>query len=516
MSNQDKNSYQIEKSIRFPHMDSETYLDRYHLSLNDRLSYWSARAEEFLEWDVKPKNVEEVINNQTHWFRGGQLNVAHNCVDRHLNTKADNIAIVWVAHEPGFDRKISYKQLHSEVVSLANAMSAKGLNKNDKVCIYATMLPETIVAMLACARLGLIYEFVDLLKKDVDVKEQVEALEPKLVIVADQGVREGVVYPLFERMSAIVNDVASVKNMVVLRNRGVEIDLKEGRDIWYHNFVKENHPHVEPSSCQADDMLFLSYQHDAPGTHLGFTNGGYLLYCAMLYRRIFDYQDGDVFWVATNFNVVTGHALAIWGALANGATTVIYDEDANQIEHRRFWSIVRDYGVNILYVREDGLEQMVVSGLDEIEKQSWESLRVVGLAFTQDNAQVLSRCKELSFDYCKIISTTNLLNTGQILFAHEAGEGVLHGLGEPLFGIDPIIVDDNGQEIDDVEAEGMLKLRYSWPSQNRLITSNMNSKIVKDEEVIVGQWERQGAFINTGLYVQRDATNHFFLTQKKV
>ena len=502
------------KKIRFPHMDVETYVDRYTLSLHDRLSYWSARAEEFLYWTVTPKAVEEVIQNQTHWFRGGELNVSYNCLDRHLESKGDNIAIVWVAHEEGFDRKISYKQLHSEVVNLANAMAAKGLRAKDTVCIYATMLPETIVAMLACARLGLVYEFVDLLQDDDAIKFQVNALEPKMVIVADQGVREGKVYPLFDRMQKIVPEVDSVESMIVIRNRGQAIELSPERDYWYHDFVIEDHPEIEPVSMPADEMLFLSYQHQSNNMHLGFTNGGYLLYCAMLYRRIFDYQDGDVFWVATNFNVVTGHALAIWGALANGATTVIYDEDANQIEHQRFWGIVRDYAVNILYVREDGLEHMVVSDLEEVEKQSWESLRVIGLAFSEDNQQVLTRCKELKFDHCKIILTTNLLNTGQILFAHEAGESASLGLGEPFFGIAPIIVDQAGEEISTLEAEGELKLKYSWPSQNRLIHSSDHEDSSENTETIVGQWEKNGQYINTGLHVRRDSSKHFFLVEK--
>jgi len=510
------NSLAVEREIRFPHMDAETYLDRYNLALHDRLSYWSARAEEFLDWTVQPKCVEEVIENQTHWFRGGELNVAYNCLDRHLQTKGNDIAIIWVAHEEGFDRKISYNQLHAEVVQLANGLAERGLKKKDKVCLYATMLPETIVAMLACARLGLVYEFVDLLRGVDEVEAQVKALQPRMIIAADKGVRDGVVYPLFDRIQKIANDTDSVETILVIRNQGDPVSLKEGRDIWYHDFLDKNYPMTEMASVEADWSLFLSYQHESPGTHLGFTNGGYLLYCAMLYRRVFDYQDGDVFWVATNFNVVSGHALSIWGALANGATTVIYDEDANNLEHHRFWDIVRDYQVNILYVREDGLEHMVVSDLDEIERQSWESLRVVGLSFSEDNADVLARCKELRFDYCKIISTTNLLNTGQILFAHEAGEGVLHGLGEPVFGIAPFIADENGNEVQEVVAEGMLKLRYSWPSQNRLILSNDKSQSAEKTEALVGQWEKEGSYINTGLHVRRDASKHFFLTQKKV
>lgn len=516
MEKENKKALAVEKEIRFPHMDAETYLDRYKLALNDRLSYWSARAEEFLEWTLQPKVVEEVIDNQTHWFRGGKLNVAYNCLDRHLDKKGDNIAIIWVAQEEGHDRKISYKQLHAEVVNLANGIAAKGMRSRDKVCIYATMLPETIVAMLACARLGLVYEFVDLLKDEKEIEAQVSALQPKMVIAADKGVRDGEIFPLFDRMQRIVGEVDSVQTMLVIRNQGDPVSLQENRDIWYHELVAQKHPHIEPAEVEADWPLFLSYQPESPGTHLGFINAGYLLYCALVYRRVFDYQDGDVFWVATNFNVVAGHAIAIWGALANGATTVIYDEDANKLEHHRFWDIVRDYQVNILYVREDGLEHMVVSDLDEVERQSWESLRVIGLSFSEDNAEVLERCKELRFDYCKIISTTNLLNTGQILFAHEAGEGVLHGLGEPFFGVAPIIVNEQGQEVEELEAEGSLKLRYSWPSQNQLILSNDEPEVAEKTDALVGQWEQNGSYINTGLYVRRDASNHFFLTQKKV
>lgn len=510
----------VVKKIQFPHMDAETYLNRYSLSLNDRHSYWSARAEEFLEWIVMPKDVEEVQENQTCWFPGAQLNVAYNCLDRHLKTKGDDIAIIWVSKEQGVDRRITYNQLHQKVVKLANALASKGLVIGDKVCIYATMLPEIIIAKLACARLGLIFEFVDLLRDSEEITEQVRVIKPLAIITAIEGVREGKSFKLFQHSQALADNISSIGTVVVVQNKAtkeeLEGQLKLGRDVWFDDFLEGDYPQVEPAAVAAETSLFLSYQHDSPGTHLGFTNGGYLLYCAMLYRRVFDYQDGDVFWVATNFNVVTGHALAIWGALANGATTVIYDDDANKLDHHRFWQIVSDYKVNILYAREDGLENMVVPDLGDQEKASWETLRVVGLAFSEDNAAIIKRCQELSPSYCKIISTTNLYGTGQILFAHEAGEEACHGLGEPFFGICPLIVDDAGEEIEQIVAEGMLKLRYSWPSQNRLILPNVGLESAEKTEALVGQWEKNGSYINTGLRVKRDASEHYFLSEKKV
>ena len=515
-SEESQNELEI-KAIQFPHMDAETYLDRYNLALNDRHSYWTARAEEFLEWTVEPKVVEQVIENQSHWFHGAELNVAYNCLDRHLATKGDDTAIIWVSEEIGVDRRITYNELYEKVEKLSNALASRGLECHDKVCIYATMLPETIVSMLACARLGLIYEFVDLMRDSEEIAEQVKVIKPLAIITADEGRREGRSFRLFKHAQDLAEEIESIETIVVIRNKGTEEDLKEGRDIWFDEFLDDDYPQTAPASVPACQSLFLSYQHDNPGTHLGFTNGGYLLYCAMLYRRVFDYQDGDVFWVATNFNVVTGHALAIWGALANGATTVIYDDDANLIGHHRFWQIVADYKVNILYAREDGLEQMVVAELDAEERRSWETLRVVGLAFSEDNAEVIARCQELRFDYTKIISTTNLYGTGQILFAHEAGDEVYHGLGEPFFGIAPLIVDEeNGEIIEELVAEGMLKLKYSWPSQNRLILPNVGLQSADKTEALVGQWEKNGSYINTGLYVRRDASGHYFLSEKKL
>ena len=192
------------------------------------------------------------------------------------------------------------------------------------------------------------------------------------------------------------------------------------------------------------------------------------------------------------------------------------DDDANKLEHHRFWQIVADYKVNILYAREDGLEHMVAAELDAEERQSWETLRVVGLAFSEDNSEVIARCQELRFDYTKIISTTNLYETGQILFAHEAGDEVHHGLGEPFFGVAPLIVDDSGEVNEEIVAEGMLKLKHSWPSQNRLIVPNIGLESVEKTESLVGQWEKNGSYINTGLRVKRDASGHYFLSEKKV
>jgi len=336
-----------------------------------------------------------------------------------------------------------------------------------------------------------------------------------MIVAADKGVREGKQFPLAKHAQSMAEQFDSVESLVVIRNQGETLEMSEGRDFWYHEFISQDHAEAELASVEGSYGLFLSYQHDSPGIHLSFTNAGYLLYCAMLYRRVFDYQDGDVFWVAANFNAVSGHALAIWGALANGATTVIYDADANELDHHRFWEIVRQHQVNILYAREDGLENMVLSDLDTIEKESWESLRVVGLAFSEDNQSVIHRCQELSFDYCKIVLTTNLLNTGQILFAHEVSENVQHGLGEPFFGIAPLIVDDQGNEIEALEAEGMLKLRYSWPSQNKLIKPYEGIIPEEQSDALVGQWENKGEYINTGLYVKRDASSHYFLTSEK-
>lgn len=499
--------------VQFPHMDADTYFDRYKLSVNDRLSYWSARAEEFIDWQTMFKQVEVLDDNQAHWFVGGELNVASNCLDRHLETKGDDIAIIWCAEEEGVDRKISYKQLHSEVCSLSNALAAQGLQQGDVVCMYSTMLPEIVVSMLACARLGLVYEFVDLEESLDLIAEQIASAQPKLIITQDTGVRSGKKYPLYERSSQLADQHACIDRVMVVRSQGGEVSFNQERDVWYHQVLSDDNPVVEPAKVDATAPLFMSYLHDRK-CHLGYINAGYLLYCAITQRRIFDYQDGDIFWVATNFNVVTGHALAIWGSLINGATTVLYDGNAHQLDSTRFWQIVSDYEVNLLYVREDGLENMVAYDVAAVERQSWQSLRVVGLAFSENNQDIIAKCQELSFDHCQIITTTNLLNTGQILFAHKASQQGDGGIGDPFFGIVPVLVNEAGEVLSESQAQGDLKLLYSWPSQNRILFAEHAEQTPGEERPIVGQWQQNQSFIHTGLSVERNQNGNYFLTKK--
>ena len=503
-------------SVRFPHMDSETYLDRYKLSINDRDSYWSVRAEEFIDWQTMFKQVESTQDGQSRWFVGGEMNVASNCLDRHLETKGDDIAIIWCAEEKGLDRKISYKQLHAEVCSFANALASKGLEKGDIVCLYSTMLPEIIVSMLACARLGLVYEFVDLELAEDLIHEQITSAQPKLIITQDIGIRSGKRYALFERSRKLAKLNDCIQNIVVIRSVGGSLTPQDEHEFWYHDLMNKSCAQIEPAKVAADAPLFMSYVHEQK-CHLGYINAGYLLYCAITQRRIFDYQDGDVFWVATNFNVVTGHALAIWGSLINGATTVLYDGDANLLDSDRFWKIVSEYDVNLLYAREDGLAKMVAADAGKIERESWENLRVVGLAFSENNEEVIAKCQELSFDYCTVVTTTNLLNTGQILFAYATTDDdvVVGGLGDPFFGIQPVLVNESGELFsDDGQAQGDLKLLNSWPSQNRVLYANHDHDDTKNESTLVGQWEKDQSYINTGLSVTRDSAGHYHLLKK--
>lgn len=499
------------RTIQFPHLEEEFYLDRYTLSVNDRLSYWSARAEEYLDWQTPFKQVEVTANGQTQWFVGGELNPAYNCLDRHLEYKGDDIAIIWCCEEQGVDRKISYKQLHSEVSLMANGLHALGLREGDKICMYATMLPEIIVSMLACARQGIVYEFINMDKQWAEIEEQVRYAQPKMLITADHGCRSGIDYPFFANAEKLCESYESIEKLVVIRNTGMDISLQETRDFWYHDLTRSEHPEVAPANISATSPLFLSYRHDTPGHHFGFVNAGYLLYCALTHRYVFDYQDGDIFWCAADFNEVTGHAIAIWGALANGATTVIYDGNANDLPYQRFWQIVEQYQVNILYARENGLETMVAYDAQVVERESWRSLRVVGLAYSENNQSVIDACQRLSFDHCVIITTTNLLNTGQILFAHTAAAQTENGMGDPFFGIIPVIVDDNGEPIEETVAKGRLKLAQSWPSQNCLTVHPGSVEVTDEPKPLVGQWQRDREYIHTGLNVSRTANGNFYL-----
>lgn len=506
-----------EEHVKFPHMEAETYLDRYRLSVGDRLSYWSARAEEFIDWQKRFTQVESIEGRTTRWFADGKLNVASNCIDRHLDTKGDDIAIIWCAEKAGIDRRISYKQLYSEVVTLANALAAQGLVQGDRVCFYSTLLPEVIVGMLACARLGMPYEFVNLENDEQVIEQQITSFKPRLIITQDKGVRSGITHQLYERVKNICTLVEAVEKVIIVRYSGGEEINNLQRDIWYHELIAQDCDSVEPAEVGASDPLFTSYQPEQ-GAHLGFSSAGYLLYCAVTQRRIFDYQDGDIFWAATNFNIVNGHALAIWGSLINGATTVLYDGDATLLNYSRFWEIVATYEVNLLYVREDGLENMITYNTDAIERQSWKNLRVVGLAASENNQKVIEKCEELRFDYCQIITTVNVLNTGQILFANAVGKGSAEGLGDPFFGVEPIIVDESGESRNQIEAKGELKLLRSWPAQNILLEQEnfvrKNNEDVTQQDVLVGQWHENHDYINTGLYVKRDVDGHYFLSKK--
>ncbi|MCH2629326.1 MAG: acetate--CoA ligase [Nisaea sp.] len=457
-------------------IDNQKYLQEYQRSIKNPEEFWAEHGKR-IDW-IKPyTKIKDVsyAEQDLHikWFYDGTLNVSSNCLDRHLETRADQTAIIWEGDDPKEDKKISFKELHAEVCKFANGLKELGVKKGDRVTIYMPMIPEAAVAMLACARIGAIHSVVFGGFSPDALAGRIQDCDSSLIITADEGIRGGKSIPLKANTDAALRLCPMCKTVVVVKRTGGNVDWIEGRDYWYHDITSTQSQECEPEEMSAEDPLFILYTSGSTGKPKGVmhTSGGYLVYASMTHEYVFDYKDGEVYWCTADVGWVTGHSYILYGPLANGATTLMFEGVPNYPNSSRFWDVCDKHKVSIFYTAPTALRALMREGEDPVKATSRKSLRLLGSVGEPINPEAwLWYYNVVGDSRCPIVDTWWQTETGGILITPLPGATDLKpgSATRPFFGVEPIIVDADGKVLDG-PTTGNLCLIDSWPGQMRTV-----------------------------------------------
>ncbi len=456
-------------------VDNDKYLEMYQASVDDPETFWAEHGKR-VDW-IKPftqvKDVDYTGDVRIRWFHDGTLNVSANCLDRHLATKGDQTAIIWEGDDPNDSKTITYKELHEQVCRMANAMKARGIKKGDVVTVYMPMIPEAAVAMLACTRIGAIHSVVFGGFSPDSLADRIQDCNSNCVITADEGVRGGRAIPLKANTDAAVANCPTVETVFVVKRTGGDINWDESKDVWYHEATEAVDADCPPEEMDAEDPLFVLYTSGSTGKPKGVlhTTGGYIVYASMTHQYVFDYHDGDVYWCAADVGWVTGHSYILYGPLANGAITTMFEGLPNYPDASRIWQVVDKHKINILYTAPTAIRALMQQGEEPVKKTSRKTLRLLGSVGEPINPEAwLWYYNVVGEGRCPIVDTWWQTETGGILITPLAGATALKpgSATRPFFGIQPAIV-DNGGNILDGACEGILVLLDSWPGQMRTV-----------------------------------------------
>ena len=458
-------------------INAEQYEQMYKQSIEDPAGFWGEQAEKFLTWS-KPwdKTLEWDFNTaDIKWFQGGELNVSYNCLDRHLETRGDQTAIIWEGDSPDESRNISYKELHAEVCQLANGLKARGVKKGDRVCIYMPMIPEAAVAMLACTRIGAVHSIVFGGFSPEALSDRIAGADCKVVITADEGLRGGRSVPLKANADIGCEKAGCVTTMIVVKRTGGDVAWDDSRDVWYSDLLAAQSTDCPPEAMDAEDPLFILYTSGSTGKPKGVqhTTGGYLLYAAITHKHVFDYKDGEVFWCTADVGWVTGHSYIVYGPLANGATTLMFEGVPSYPDNSRFWQVVDKHNVAIFYTAPTAIRALMATGDDLVKKTSRKSLRVLGSVGEPINPEAWEWYYNVVGEgRCPIVDTFWQTETGGHLITPLPGAHALKpgAASKPFFGVQPVLLDQDGNEITaDGAIEGVLAMKTPWPGMMRTL-----------------------------------------------
>ena len=461
---------------RVSKIDNKTYLDMYSRSIENPQEFWAEHGQR-IDW-IKPySQIKDVSysENDLHikWFYDGTLNVSSNCLDRHLEKRGDQTAIIWEGDDPEEDKRISFKELHSEVCKFANALKELDVKKGDRITIYMPMIPEAAVAMLACARVGAIHSVVFGGFSPDALAGRIQDCDSSLIITADEGIRGGKPIPLKANTDAALNSCPMCKTVVVVKRTGGKIDWVEGRDYWYHDITSAQSEECQPEEMNAEDPLFILYTSGSTGKPKGVmhTSGGYIVYASMTHEYVFDYRDGEVYWCTADVGWVTGHSYILYGPLANGATTLMFEGVPNYPNSSRFWDVCDKHTVSIFYTAPTALRALMREGEGPVKATSRKSLRLLGSVGEPINPEAwLWYYNVVGDGRCPVVDTWWQTETGGILITPLPGATDLKpgSATRPFFGIEPIIVDADGNVLDGATT-GNLCIAESWPAQMRTV-----------------------------------------------
>lgn len=492
-------------------IDNERYKSMYDASINNPDEFWSEQANQFLTWQKPWTQVtrSDLRKGKVEWFIDGKLNVSVNCIDRHLPARANQVAIIWEGDNPAEDKHITYAELHREVNKLANALRARGVKKGDRVCIYMPMIPEATYAMLACTRIGAVHSIVFGGFSPDALKDRIQNAGCEVLITADEGLRGGKRVPLKKNADAALAHCPEVHTNIVVRRTGGDVVWNDAKDVWYHELVAEQAEFCEPEIVDAEDPLFILYTSGSTGKPKGVlhTTGGYLLQAAMTHKYVFDYQEGDVYWCTADVGWVTGHSYIVYGPLANGATTLMFEGVPTWPDASRCWQVVDKHKVNIFYTAPTAIRALMGAGDDWVTKTSRASLRVLGTVGEPINPEAWQWFYRVVGDNCcPIVDTWWQTETGAHMLAPLPGAIDLKpgSATVPFFGVEPVLVDAEGNEVQGA-GEGNLCIKRAWPSQIRSVYGD-------HQRCIDTYYSTYPGYYFTGDGARRDEDGYYWIT----
>ncbi len=457
-------------------VNEEKYSSMYDNSLQNNDEFWADQAQR-VEWIKKFTKIKDIKYSKDDvnikWFEDGNLNVSYNCIDRHAENNPDKVAIIWEGDDPNETKKITYRDLLINVSKAANVLKKIGVKKGDRVTIYLTMIPELAYIMLACARIGAVHSIIFGGFSAESIAGRIKDCKSEYVVTADEGIRGGKTIPLKLTTDKALETCLDVKKCLVVKRTNKEIELKKDRDIFYDDILKDVDSFCEPEVLNAEDPLFILYTSGSTGKPKGVmhTTGGYIVYASMTHEYIFNYKDEDIYWCTADIGWITGHSYIIYGPLANGATTLMFEGVPNYPDFSRFWQIVDKHKVNIFYTAPTAIRALMREGDNYVKKTSRSSLKLLGTVGEPINPEAWKWYFEVPGNSeCPIVDTWWQTETGGILISPQTGAIKLKpgSASKPFFGIEPCIVDKDGNELQG-ECEGMLCMKRSWPGQMRTV-----------------------------------------------
>ena len=508
----DNKVYPVPKSAASAaYIDQAKYESMYQESIDNPEGFWAEKADEFVTWY---KKWDKVLDWDFHkgyirWFEGARLNVSYNCIDRHLDTRSDQTAIIWEGDDPNDDKHITYKELHQEVCKLANVLKSLGVKKGDRVCIYMPMILEAAYTMLACTRIGAVHSVVFGGFSPDSLRDRILDSNCQTVITANEGVRGGKKVPLKANTDKALEECPDVKTVLVVKRTNGEVDWHASRDYWYHELVSVASDECEAEQMDAEDPLFILYTSGSTGKPKGVlhTTGGYLLYAAITHKYVFDYQDGEVYWCTADVGWVTGHTYIVYGPLCNGAITMMFEGVPNYPDASRFWQVCDKHNVASFYTAPTAIRALMSLGDEAVKKTSRKSLRLLGTVGEPINPEAWEWYYHVVGDgRCPIVDTWWQTETGgHMITPLPAATALKPGsASKPFFGIQPAIVDENGNELEG-ECQGNLVFKFPWPGQMRSVYGDHQRFI----ETYFSQYP--GTYFS-GDGCKRDADGYYWIT----
>ena len=504
--------YEITEDLKKNALISEDEFDEmYKESILNPNEFWHKQASDHLEWISEWTQVSEYdfSKGKVSWFKDGKINATINCIDRHLEKRADQTAIIWEGDDPKNSTHISYQELYESVCRFANALKERGVSKGDRVCIYMPMIPEAAYAMLACARIGAIHSVVFGGFSPESLKDRILDSDCQTVITADEGLRGSKIIPLKENVDEALIQCPKVHTVIVVRRTAAKVNWVENRDVDYQTITTSMDSDCEPETMDAEDPLFILYTSGSTGKPKGVlhTTGGYLLQAAISHKLVFDYKDKEIFWCTADVGWVTGHTYIVYGPLANGSTTLMFEGIPTHPNPSRFWDVIDKHKVNIFYTAPTALRALMAQGDEAVKSSSRKSLRILGTVGEPINPEAWEwYYRVVGNNKCPIVDTWWQTETGAMMISPLAGSTALKpgSATKPFLGVLPALLDENGKEIEGV-GSGNLVIKSSWPSQIRSVYGD-------HQRCIDTYYSMYPGYYTTGDGARRDKDGYYWIT----